>query len=76
MANRKPIDARLNYRPESIPALIEKAKPLVGGYVRLSHRLDYTDSYLRKVRRKESTGSYGLQIMLEAIIEQEGGEPE
>lgn len=76
MAKLNPIDARRFYQPEIIPSLIEKAKPLVGTYKTLARRLDLTEGHLRKIRNKTATGGYGEQVMLEVLIDQEGGERE
>lgn len=67
------VDAKRLYRPERIPVLIEEAQHHVGEYRLLAQRLGVSDRYLLMLRNGQRTASYGLQVMLEVIIEQGAG---
>ena len=66
------IDARAHHDPASVPGLIARAIALIGSQKEVAVRLGVTPRYLRMVVSRERRAEYGVQVMLERIID-EGG---
>lgn len=61
------IDARVNYDPNKANYLINTAEKAVGSKTELAERVGMTRQYLNAILRGDKKMSYGLQVMLEAI---------
>jgi plasmid maintenance system antidote protein VapI len=61
------IDARVNYEPNKANDLINKAEIIAGNKTELAERVGMTRQYLNAILRGDKKMSYGLQVMLEAI---------
>lgn len=63
------IDARENYDSKLAPGLIRKAVDACKTKTELAARLGMTPQYINAILRGEKTMSYGMQVMLECIID-------
>ncbi len=61
------IDARVNYTPEKAGELIRQAEKAAGSKTVLAERVGMTRQYLNAILRGDKKMSYGLQVMLECI---------
>lgn len=64
------IDARTHHAPAIVPGLITQAIELVGTQKEVAARLGVTDRYLRMVASRQRNSDYGMQVMLEALIDE------
>jgi len=63
------IDARQNHDPAIVPGLIARAIEVVGSQKEVAERIGVTPRYLRMVGTRERQSDYGMQVMLEQIID-------
>ncbi|MFW6344743.1 MAG: hypothetical protein ACOC0M_00205 [Halomonas sp.] len=64
------IDAREYHDPASVPGLIARAIELLGSQQAVAARIGVTPRYLRMVVRRERSADYGMQVMLERLIDE------
>lgn len=64
------IDARTRHDPAIVPGLIARAIELVGSQKEVAERLGVTPRYLRMVVNRERSADYGMQVMLEELIDE------
>lgn len=67
------IDARICHDPTLAPGLI-RAIEMIGSQREVAERLGVTPRYLRMVVRRERSADYGLQVMLEQLIDEAAGQ--
>lgn len=63
------IDARQYHDPVIVPGLIARAIEILGSQKELAERLGVTPRYLRMVAGRERSSDYGMQVMIESIID-------
>lgn len=64
------IDARHYHDPASVPGLVDRAIELVGSQKEVAERIGVTPRYLRMVAARERHSDYGMQVMLERLIDE------
>lgn len=64
------IDARKYHDPDSAPDLIERAIQAVGTQNELAARLGVRRQTIHYIRTGRHAMSYGMQVMLEGVIEE------
>lgn len=64
------IDARHYHDPALAPGLITRAIELIGSQKEVAERLGVTPRYLRMVVSRERSADYGMQVMLERLIDE------
>jgi len=64
------IDAREHHDPAIVPGLIARAITLLGSQKEVAERLGVTPRYLRMVVNRERSADYGMQVMLEGLIDE------
>ena len=64
------IDARQHHDPAIVPGLIARAIEAVGSQREVAERLGVTPRYLRMVAGRERNAGYGMQVMLERLIDE------
>jgi len=64
------IDAREHHDPAIVPGLVDRAIELVGSQREVAERLGVSDRYLRMISRRERSSDYGMQVMLERLIDE------
>jgi len=67
------IDARKHHDPDSAPGLIEQAIQVVGTQKELAARLGVRRQTIHYIRTGRHAMSYGMQVMLEGVIEGASG---
>ena len=67
------IDARKYHDPDSAPSLIEQAIQVVGTQKELAARLGVRRQTIHYIRTGRHTMSYGMQVMLEGVVEGASG---
>lgn len=63
------INAAKLHDPEAIPGLLETLYNAGYTQSQLGPLVDVAPRYLRMIAKGERNGSYGLQVMLEALVE-------
>lgn len=66
------IDARQCHDPAIVPGLIARAIEIVGSQKEVAERLGVTPRYLRMVVSRERNADYGMQVMLECLLQERG----
>jgi len=64
------IYAREHHDPALAPSLIARAIELIGSQREVAERLGVTPRYLRMVSGRERNADYGMQVMLERLIDE------
>jgi len=64
------INARQHHDPAIVPGLIARAIEAVGSQKEVAERLGVTPRYLRMVAGRERQSDYGMQVMLEHLIDE------
>jgi len=64
------INARQHHDPAIVRGLIARAIEAVGSQREVAERLGVTPRYLRMVAGRERNAGYGMQVMLERLIDE------
>lgn len=64
------IDARTQHDPALAPGLIQKCLEIVKTQKELAGRLGVSRVYIQLLAKRQKTMSYGIQVMLERIIDE------
>ena len=64
------INARTHHDPAIVRGLIARAIEAVGSQREVAERLGVTPRYLRMVAGRERNAGYGMQVMLERLIDE------
>lgn len=62
------IDATQHHDPAKAPGLVAQAIDVAGSQIALARRTGLSREYLRRLASGDGQMSYGVQVMLEAII--------
>lgn len=63
------IDAVHHYDPEKAPVLVREARQKWGTQQHVAQRIGVSRDYLRKLEKSHRVMGFGVQVMLEAILE-------